>query len=361
MSLLKKWLVVLLTLMFTFGSLCEMALAKATYPTVSDVEFNNTDDIAMKLPFKTYMDGTLSKYDTDDCFVFTLSQAQGVKITFKSYMKALKLTLVGYKGAIDAQCAYDQQYFSANQSRTATAANPLTKAYTQYLPAGTYVIRVNDTTAAQSGKYQLLLEAWNPPAVKSLKVTKSLKIVAGFSKKLTVSYSPSAALQPTYAFTSAKKSIAKVDADGVVTGVKKGKTTVTVKAGKAKAKATIQVVANEFNRSKPLKGTRRGIVSSTKRLYFSGANLVAEVFLYNQTGGKVSQVEDIYVDLYDLAYSDEEPIKSVKFGTHKSSFKNKTYKTIRCVFPAEDLVGVNLNSGRYQAIADADSIYSNDF
>ena len=111
-----------------------------------------------------------------------------------------------------------------------------------------------------------------PAAVKSVTVTKADKKVSSVTVNLGETVQLGYALKPagatsTVKWSTAKKSIAKVDANGVVTGVKEGSTKITVTtANKKKATVTVKVVD-------PYKPTKIAIANGKKATMYVGDTL----------------------------------------------------------------------------------------
>lgn len=85
-----------------------------------------------------------------------------------------------------------------------------------------------------------VVDPWKPTGV-SIANGKAVTVGVGEAVQLTAVLAPATA-RATLAWSSKKPGIASVDGNGVVYGVAKGKTKVTVKAGKKKATVTINVI-----------------------------------------------------------------------------------------------------------------------
>ena len=85
-----------------------------------------------------------------------------------------------------------------------------------------------------------VVDSWKPTGV-SIANGKAVTVGVGEAVQLTAVLAPATA-RATLAWTSKKPGIASVDGNGIVTGVAKGKTKVTVKAGKKKATVTVNVI-----------------------------------------------------------------------------------------------------------------------
>ena len=85
-----------------------------------------------------------------------------------------------------------------------------------------------------------VVDPWKPTGV-SIANGKAVTVGVGEAVQLTAVLAPATA-RATLAWTSKKPGIASVDGNGVVYGVAKGKTKVTVKASKKKATVTVNVI-----------------------------------------------------------------------------------------------------------------------
>lgn len=85
-----------------------------------------------------------------------------------------------------------------------------------------------------------VVDPWKPTGV-SIANGKAVTVGVGEAVQLTAVLAPATA-RATLAWSSKKPGIASVDGNGIVTGVAKGKTKVTVKAGKKKATITVNVI-----------------------------------------------------------------------------------------------------------------------
>lgn len=85
-----------------------------------------------------------------------------------------------------------------------------------------------------------VVDPWKPTGV-SIANGKAVTVGVGEAVQLTAVLAPATA-RATLAWSSKKPGIASVDGNGIVTGVAKGKTKVTVKAGKKKATVTVNVI-----------------------------------------------------------------------------------------------------------------------
>ena len=81
-------------------------------------------------------------------------------------------------------------------------------------------------------------------AVESVKITSTVtSVIVGEKITLIAKVSPDNATDPKVTWTSSAEDVAKVDENGVVTGVKAGKATITAKAGEKTA--TVEISVNE--------------------------------------------------------------------------------------------------------------------
>ncbi len=99
---------------------------------------------------------------------------------------------------------------------------------------------IKATAGKKSAKVKIKVVDPNKPTKVTIAQGKAVSVTAGQSVQLSASVTPSA-YTGGVTWTSSKPSIATVDANGVVTGLKKGKAKITAKAGKKKATITVNV------------------------------------------------------------------------------------------------------------------------
>ena len=103
------------------------------------------------------------------------------------------------------------------------------------------------TAKSGKGKAKVKVKVVNSskPTGVSIAQGKSITIKKGESVQLTAVLKPKGA-QANLKWSTSKKKVATVSASGVVTGQKKGKAKITVKAGKKKATITVNVTADAY-------------------------------------------------------------------------------------------------------------------
>ena len=109
-------------------------------------------------------------------------------------------------------------------------------------------------------KAKVKINVVKPPKPKSVKLNKSgtITLVEGDTLKLKAKLSPSDAVT-TLTWSSSRKSVAKVDANGLVTAGKKGSATITVKTANGK-KATLKIKVVKPSKPTAIKLNKTGTV-----------------------------------------------------------------------------------------------------
>lgn len=350
------FIALVLALCFICGALAASEIAPKAGP--------NTPETAIPIAFDKTIKATLTGEGGTVCYSFKLTKSKAVQITLTSYVEDLYFMIVRFNNSYS--CPREEQVLCAEveQTKQGTSKKPVLLTFKNELPAGLYTIEVCSWT---SGRYDLSLKEWKRPALKKIALPKTMKLAPGFSKKLSVTIVPSDAARPSLAYSSKTASIASVDSGGIVTAKKKGKTVVTAKvAGTNKsAKCTVQVVDNKFGRSKPLKGSKKGIYVSTKSMFYSGNKLVAEIFVYNKTGKTIKKIENTcYFILGELYINKDGELDYRELDYYecedwlpKKTFKNNTYQVIRAEFPKAKNPNLYLPEENYVAIFDFEPLF----
>ena len=130
---------------------------------------------------------------------------------------------------------------SVTWSSSDPAVASVAEGHVEALQAGTAVIK-----ASAGGKEASCTVTVNQPyvAVESISLSQTeLTVAKDETVQLTAIVLPSNATDPSVTWTTANSRIAKVDAEGNVTGVRLGTTTITAKAGQYTATCTVTVTA----------------------------------------------------------------------------------------------------------------------
>jgi hypothetical protein len=126
------------------------------------------------------------------------------------------------------------------------------------------------------------------------------------TKKPMVSINPSYFDLPSLTWASDHSEIAAVDSTtGIIIPVAPGSAKITVSGGGMSAAIAVKVVANEFYQSKPTTGKRKKLYVSTRKLYYSGNDLMAEIYVLNRTGKTLccTMEDELNVALMDYSTS----------------------------------------------------------
>jgi len=194
-----------------------------------------------------------------------------------------------------------------------------------------------------------------PPAVASITLPKTATLTKDYLYYLNLAVKPDGA-QPSLTWKSSAPGVASVDKTGLITAIKAGKATITAATadGKRTTACTVTVVVNEYKQSKPLVGGSAGIYTSTKRLYYKGGVLNAEVYVYNKTGRTISKIDNLYFLLYDLRTSDY-PVYEAFIGRWSKAIPYKGYGVFTAKLPKLSAFSrLDLGSGATQATIEAD-------
>lgn len=325
----------------TQGSYDMRVLAKLT--SFSEKESNDTMEQANRLSENSEIQGALAAPYDIDYFIFTLSDAKYVDLD------------IYHKDNDMIECRVSDKAGNTIWTDSQLSYNGDCLKKTLLLPAGTYYLALEQRYAG--GMYRVKYSTRTPPVPTKIKLPKSVKLTKGFAYTLSPTFTPGSAYSSDITWSSSKNSVATVEKNtGVIMPKNIGKTTLTVKTGKLSAKTTVTVVDNVFNRKNPLKQKYKGIYVSTKKMYYKGDSLYLEVFVFNKTGRKVAEVDDLYLAFYDLSQSDERPVYKKYIGSWNpgKNFKNNSYKVFKTKLSKSQFKNLDLASGQYQALIVAD-------
>ena len=202
-------------------------------------------------------------------------QSKTIKITTPKSWKSVKTTV------------------SSSKKSVATAKKASTKKFTvKAVKAGTAKVTVK-VTAKKSGKavkktLKATIKVKNP----SLTLSAANEVAVGATEAIKATVKPSST-KVTY--TSSDKTIATVDANGVVTGVKAGKVTITAKAGKTTKTVdmTVKTAILKDVAQKSLTTVEAVITGDTKNLKTSDFTIT------NTSNNVVYAVKEVAVDAKD--------------------------------------------------------------
>ncbi len=179
---------------------------------------------------------------------------------------------------------------------------------------------------------------------------KAVKLTVGMSYDLLRAAELGEDVPVLKAVKSSNTKVAQVSLDGIVSVKKAGVVTISItdQCGHV-AKCKVNAVSNAWGRSKPLYVMgEKGLFSSTKRLYYRDGELKVEVFLYNRTGVKQTYGGDCVLELYEgEKLSSSRPVGAVSM---KKALKNKQSAVVKVSLPDAALQGLDLGSGRIQAV-----------
>lgn len=198
------------------------------------------------------------------------------------------------------------------------------------LAVGTYPLTASAHANARNYAVEAI-EVGSVTVAEAIKLPKSFRATKGFGYQLF-----HATPGQTTKLNNKRVSI---DEGGFITAKKTGKSTLTVTTDGIKQTCKITVVANKYVRKKPLmKKDEAALFSSTKRLYYKGGKLYAEVFVLNRTGQAVQSLEGLTFELRSadaLLYA-----QALAPWTFKSPLKHKRFKVYKLVITEDMLPGV---------------------
>ena len=150
------------------------------------------------------------------------------------------------------------------------------------------------TAKSGKGKATVKVKVVNPkkPTGVSIAQGKSITIKKGESVRLSAVLKPSTA-QANLKWSTSKKKVATVSGSGVVTGQKKGKAKITVKAGKKKATITVNVTGETYVAPQPQPDPAPRTESQPGHVH-TWANVTKTVHHKEEGHWEIQQVEKLY-------------------------------------------------------------------
>lgn len=189
------------------------------------------------------------------------------------------------------------------------------------------------------------------PTATALGFPAKLRLTKGFQYAPIAPSIPDGTKLPELIWSSSKPGVLTVAQDGSLSAKKKGTATLTVaaKGGSPSASCKVTVGANELKRSKP-PSDGPGLFSCAKRLYYSGNHLYIEVHLYNRTGRRITKSGELWLYLYDFAYSADRPLYKKTISWSFGTLYNKQYKVYKTRLPRSHFGGFDLGAGQIEAV-----------
>jgi uncharacterized protein YjdB len=167
-----------------------------------------------------------------------------IKVTSTKTQSAL--TLVKGKTATLPATVITQPAIATNKKVTFRSSNSKvatvnkTTGKIKALKAGKTTITVTSTDGKKTAKCVVTVVA-KTTKIKTLKAFKSVGLLVGKTIQVKPKITPAKATGIIYKYNSSKKSVATIDKAGVITALKKGTTTITVKAGNKTQKFKVTV------------------------------------------------------------------------------------------------------------------------
>ncbi len=226
------------------------------------------------------------------------------------------------------------------------------------LPAGKVYVEVfaGAGSPAKTGGYSLYAKSLGNSASKLSLDASSVTLVMGLgTKKPVVSISPSYFDMPALSWNSDHPEFASVNlSTGEINPVAPGSAMITLSGGGMTATIAVKVVANEYYQSKPTTGSRKGLYVSTRKLYYSGNDLMAEIYVLNRTGKTLLGTMEDELNVALLSYANiksGEVLYLFSFGgwiPTGGALKNGKYAVIKLRLPAATgTTNLNLYSKKY--------------
>ena len=227
-----------------------------------------------------------------------------------------------------------------------------------FLPTGTsYVSLASILPHSWGACYRLTLR--DVGKITSVKLPKKLSLTRGFTYAMPVTIKPAYSSASQLTWKSSRPGIARVDANGYVTGIKNGTTTIKAVSpnGKVKASCKLTVKSNVYSKSKPKRPSKKGVYIMNKSLRYdaAGNTIAIEIFVYNRSGRKLPYwaLNGAHVYLID-ALADQLVLSDFVFDWKKrGSIANNRYGVLKYkLTPLAGMEKLDLRSGRYYGMID---------
>lgn len=191
---------------------------------------NNSFSTAQTLSNGETVKGFLSEDDELDFYKINLNSPKTIRFICTSYIDYKLHFQIWNKDYVEVS-SHDIWYASED--------DPKTYVYEEYLPAGTYYVKMYQ---GHTGRYTLKYEYKTP--VKNISISGNKRVVAGNSFRLKATVSPSNATDKSIEWSSGDTWIADVNDNGKVTTHRAGKVNITASAqdGSNKTKVVSVIV-----------------------------------------------------------------------------------------------------------------------
>ncbi len=205
----------------------------------NEAEPNNVFTQAMSLPENQTVTGFISQEDRTDFYAISIPTKRKIKITAKSEIH-------GYNYIKLYDSDYKELFWKLLYK--GSEASPEIMEQEIELEPGLYYLKAQDDDKEDFlGRYTVKWET-APTPVSSIQIVGKKSVEEGAEIKLSARIKPDTATNKTVTWSSSKKKVAKVDNNGLVTGVKAGKVTITVSAtDDSKVVATYEITVKKPN------------------------------------------------------------------------------------------------------------------
>jgi len=190
------------------------------------------------------------------------------------------------------------------------------------IPAGTYLINVNGWPAnCFTTEYSFKVEEIGA-SVTGVSLPKTKTVDKGKTVKLTPGVKPSGAANKAVTWKSSNTGVAKVDANGVVSGIKGGTATITVTTVDGKKTAvctvTVKAPATKLTLNKTSTSIKKGKTLALKIKKFTPADVYPKTLTWSSSKKSVAKVDK------------NGKVTAVKKGTATITAKSWNGKTAKC-------------------------------
>ena len=319
-----------------------------------ETEPNDSLESAATLLLKSTYTGSISTPTDVDFYAYTLDGVRKLQfdLSCKNYELGLRVWVTKVGQSSPVKCYERIPSSTAKLKKTKKISTSL------ILPAGKVYAEVfaGAGSPAKTGGYSLYAKSLGNSASRLIPDISSVTLVMGLDKKKPViSISPSYFDMPSLTWQSDHPEFAFFDpSTGEIKPVAPGSAKITVSGGGMTATIAVKVVANEYFQSKPTTGKSKKLYVSTRKLYYSGNDLMAEIYVLNRTGKTLRGTMEDELNVALMSYVSSrsgEIIHLYSFGGWLpigGALKNGKYAVIKLPLPtATGTTNLNLYSKKY--------------
>ena len=337
-----------------FSLLLMLTLLPLPVLALPETEPNDSFESAATLLLKNAYTGSISTPTDVDYYAYTLDGVRKLQfdLSCKTYELGLRVWVTKAGQSSPVKC-YERKPSSASKlKKTKKISTSL------ILPAGKVYAEVfaGAGSPAKTSGYSLYAKSLGNSASKLITDASSVTLVIGLEKKKpVVTINPSYFDMPTLTWQSDHPEIASFDpSTGEITPMAPGSAKITVSGGGMTATIAVKAVANEYFQSKPTTGKSKKLYISTRKLYYSGNDLMAEIYVLNRTGKTLRGTMEDELNVALMSYVNSrsgEVIHLYSFGGWLpvgGALKNGKYAVIKLrLSAATGTTNLNLYSKKY--------------